>query len=74
MGVVIVEYTEGDGGEDAGEVEEESGRDDLLHRLVPHDAVLVVGEVVRQPSLQVLSETAGERAALLLWEEEGGGG
>lgn len=73
VGVVVVEDTEGDGGEDAGEVEEEGCRDDLLHRLVSHDAVPVVGEVVRQPSFQVLPEPAGERAALLLWEEEGDG-
>lgn len=65
MSVVIVENAESDGRKDAGEIEEERRRQHFLWRLDADQAVLVIGDVVRQPAGQILADTLAETAQLV---------
>ena len=50
MRVVIVENAESNSRQDAGKVEEERRRQDLLRRLDARQSVFVIGNVVRKTS------------------------
>lgn len=66
VSVVIIEYTEGYGRQDAGKVEEEGGRDDLLKGLVTYDPVPVIWEVVGHAPLEILPQAPRETTSPLL--------
>ena len=66
MSVVVVEDSESDGREDAGEIEEKGRRDHFLDRLRAGQAIRVIADVMGQPPTQVIHYVLPELAPSLL--------
>ena len=63
---MIVEISKGNGGQDAGKVEEDRCGEGFLHRLLPDKAIKEVRDVVRDPLLKVLQDALAQVVPVLV--------
>jgi hypothetical protein len=71
VGVVIVEDPESDGWKETGKVKEKGRRQNLLRSLFAHDAINVVGNVMRKTSAKIFANALPKLAEfpyILCWK------